>query len=167
MLGIRDDADDFLNRSVDKTLYGEPSRMLHTADQILDSCLQIQLRATLLYYIESGKDLLIRNFLDLVHLLRDATPECLSDFWARMVKFGCGNSVFYSLYFARQLYPGYVGQDMVDACRPAAAGYLDEYGAFDGGRLTWKRNFAERLFDPRRSDEVIARSKVPGPRSVV
>lgn len=167
ILGIQDDAEDFLDRSVATTLYGEPSRMLHPADQILDSCFQIHLRATLFYHIESGKDLLVRNFLDLVHLLGRADPECVEDFRGRMEKFGRTDSAYYSLYFARQLYPDFVPAELVDSFRPADIAYLDEYGAFDGCRYTWKRSFAERLFDPRRADEVAARSKVPGPRSIV
>ncbi|MFI7553251.1 nucleotidyltransferase family protein [Micromonospora sediminimaris] len=167
MLGIRDDADDFLDRSMPISLYGVPARMLHPADQILDACIQIHLRATLFYYIESGKDLLVRNFLDLVHLLLAANPETLDDLRARVARFGCGASAYYSLVHTWQLYPDLVPEKFVDEFRPADTAYLNEYGAFDGGRFTWKRTFAERLFDPRRIDEVAACSKVPGPRSVV
>jgi hypothetical protein len=167
MLGIRDDADEFLDRSVPVMLYGEPSRMLHPADQLLDSCVQIHLRATLFYYIESGKDLLVRNFLDLVHLLRTADADCLDDFRARVEKYGLIDSAFYSLYYTRLLYPDLVPEKLVESHRPTDLSYLDEYGAFDGVRYTWKREFSARLFDQSRVDEVAAQSKVPGPRSIV
>ncbi len=167
MLGIRDDADDFLARSVPVTLYGEPSRMLHPADQLLDSVIQIHLRATLFYYIESGKDLLVRNFLDLAHLLQGASTDVVEEFASRVEKFGCARSAHYSLHFARLIYPDSVPAGLVGRFRPEDTDYLEEYGGFDGVRFTWKRSFAERLFDPRRVDEVTGRSKVPGPRSVV
>lgn len=167
MLGIKDDADELLDRSVATTLYGEPSRMLHRADQILDSCIQIHLRATLFYYIESNKDLLVRNFLDLAHLLQQASPALLDDFRARAAKYDCDRSVYYSLYFTQQIYPEAVPKELLDSYRPADVAYLDEYGGFDGVQFSWKRIFAERLFDRRRADEVAGRSKVPGPRSVI
>lgn len=167
MLGIQDDADDFLERSVPAVLYGEPSRMLDPVDQVLDSCIQIHLRATLFYYIESGKDLLVRNFLDLAHLLRQAPAGFAEAFRKRVAKFGVEKSAFYSLHFTRLLYPDAVSDELLEGFQPDDIAYLDEYGGFDGVRYTWQRSFSERLFDPRRVEEVAGRSKVPGPRSVV
>ncbi|MFG2049369.1 nucleotidyltransferase family protein [Micromonospora sp. NPDC048935] len=167
MLGIRDDAGEVLDASVPTTLYGVPARMLHLADQLLDSCFQIHLRATLFYYIESGKDLLVRNFLDLVHLLMKATPDCIEEFRGRVERFDLAKSAYYSLHFTRQLYPDLVPERLVDSFRPVDISYLEEYGAFDGEQYTWNRRFAERLFDPRRKAEVAGRSKVPGPRSMI
>ncbi|WP_194909501.1 nucleotidyltransferase family protein [Catenulispora rubra] len=167
MLGIKDDAEDFLTRSLPTTLYGEPSRMLHPVDQMLDSLIQIHLRATLFYYIESGKDLLVRNFLDLAHLIRQAPPDYLNDLRERVAQFGVERSAFYSLHYTRLLYPEVVSAEAVEAFRPEDTGYLDEYGGFDGGHFIWQRSFAERLFDRRRIEEVAGRSQVPGPRSMV
>ena len=167
MLGIRDDADDFLDRSVPVMLYGEPARMLHPTDQMLDSLIQIHLRATLFYYIESGKDLLVRNFLDLAHLLQQAPGGTLEELRTRVETYGVGDSAYYSLYFTGQLYPEAVPVELLAAFRPADTSYLDEYGGFDGVRFAWKRNFGERLFDRRRKEEVAGRSQVPGPRSFV
>jgi Uncharacterised nucleotidyltransferase len=167
MLGIRDDADELLDRSVAVRLYGEPSRMLHPVDQIVDSCIQIHLRATLFYYIESRKDLLVRNFLDLAYLLQQTAADFRDEFRARVDKYGIAQSVFYSLYFTRQVYPDAVPADLVEDFRPTDVGYLDEYGGFDGVRFTWRRSFAERLFDRHRAEEIAGRSQVPGPRSVV
>jgi hypothetical protein len=167
MLGIKDDAAELLDRSVPTTLYGEPASMLHPADQMLDSCIQIHLRATLFYYIESRKDLLVRNFLDLAHLLRQASPEVLDELRVRVAKYGCGDSAYYSLHFTDQLYPGVVPPGLLASLRPGDDAYLDEYGGFDGVRHTWKSTFAQRLFDPHRVDEVAGRSQVPGPRSVI
>ena len=167
MLNIRDDAEDFLDRGVPVTLYGEPARMLHPADQLLDSCFQIHLRATLFYYIESGKDLLVRNFLDLAHLLARATPAVVDEFRARVEEFGRGQSAYYALHFGRQLYPDLIAEDLVRSFHPDDVSYLDEYGAFDGRPHTWRKPFAERLFDPGRIGEIAARRKVPGPRSMV
>lgn len=167
MLGIRDDAADFLDRSVPVTLYGEPARMLYPIDQILDSLIQIHLRATLFYYIESGKDLLVRNFLDLAHLLRQAPDGYRDELRAQVDKYGVGASAYYSLYFTSQLYPDAVPADLLAAFQPQDLAYLDEYGGFDGVRFAWKRPFNERLFDRYRREEVAGRSKVPGPRSIV
>lgn len=167
MLEIRDDADEFLERSVPVVLYGEPARMLHPTDQILDSLIQIHLRATLFYYIESGKDLLIRNFLDLAHLLQQASPATLEGLQDRVAAYKVGDSAYYSLHFTRLLYPEAVPAELLAAFQPADTAYLDEYGAFDGMRFAWERSFGERLFDRHRKEQVQGRSQVPGPRSFV
>lgn len=167
MLGIRDDADEMLARSVPITLYGVQSRMLSPVDQVVDSCIQIHLRATLFYYIESNKDLLIRNYLDLAHLLQQAPPGFAAEFRETVDKYQIGRSVYYSMHFARLLYPEAVPVELMEAYRPDDIGYLEEYGGFDGVRFTWKNDFATRLFERTRTGEIEARSQVPGPRSFV
>lgn len=167
MLGIANDAEDFLRSGVDTVLYGEPARMLHPAYQILDSCVQIHVRATMLYYIESRKDLLVRNFLDLVHLLGTASDDVLVELREAVAKYDCGRSVYYALHFALQLYPDLVPEDLMASFRPADLDYLDQYGAFDGDPHEWSQDFSERLFDNRRAEKVAVQSKVPGPRSRV
>jgi hypothetical protein len=167
MTGVKDDGDELIENSVPTTLYGEKTRMLSPVDQLLDCAVHVHVRATMLYYIESKKDLPIRNFLDLVELLKRVPDSLVSEFRAKVEKYDCGDSVYYSFHFARQLYPDAVTQELVDSFRPPNVDFLDEYGGFDGLRLRWQKGFAERLFDSRRAENAEARSKVPGPRSII
>ncbi|MFD5315834.1 nucleotidyltransferase family protein [Streptomyces sp. NPDC127098] len=165
--GLTNDVEELLDRSLPTTLYGVPARMLDRVDQILDACVQVHVRATMLYYIESGKDLTLRNFLDLIAVLESRPDDFVEEFEERVRRFDCADSVYYSLHHAGLLYPAFVPEDLVERFRPTKLDYLDEYGGFDGGCYRWQKPFAKRLFDTRRAAEVTARSAVPGPRSVV
>ncbi|MBO1420271.1 nucleotidyltransferase family protein, partial [Streptomyces sp. FH025] len=162
--GIAADSGDFLDRAVATTLYGEPSRMLDPADQLLDACVQIHVEATTLYYIEIGKDLTVLKFLDLALLFAEADEPALHALAERADRYGCLPSVRYALHHTRQLYPEAVPAQLVArlgvADREFIAGY-DEYGAFDGEARRWETGFTERLFAPGNSRSAGIRSSVP------
>ncbi|MGC5331187.1 nucleotidyltransferase domain-containing protein [Micromonospora sp. DT62] len=159
--------DPFLERATPTVIYGQPARVLDPADQLIDACVQLHAEATLLYYIESDKDLTLRKFVDLVELLHVSTAQDLSRFRTRAHELGCGPSVHYALHYTRQLYPEAVPPGLAEEFQPADTAYLDEYGGFDGTPKRWDVGFTERLFDRGRRHAVEVRSNVPGTRSSV
>lgn len=163
--GIRGDVDEFLSRSAPTTIYGEPSHMLDPIDQIIDSCVQLHVEATTLYYIEIGKDLTLLKFLDLSEILRAAPANHIEVLVDRVREYNCAPSMYYALHHLQQLYPGSVSADLISRFTPADLSYLDEYGGFDGESLPWNRAFADRMFEGRRAGKEV--SSVPGPRAVV
>ncbi len=163
--GVQSDGTEILDRAVPTTLYGEPAHMLDPVDQIIDACVQLHVEATLLYYIESGKDVTIRKFLDVAEILKAAPDAYLPALAERVQKYDCGDSIYYALHYTEQVYPDAVPAGLKDNFRPDDLTFLDEYGNFDGERHRWDCEFADRLFDPKRSNAVRTQSKVPGPRS--
>ncbi|MDF9811451.1 nucleotidyltransferase family protein [Streptomyces sp. SPB162] len=165
--GITADSESFLERAVDTVIYGEPSRMLDPADQIIDACVQLHVEATTLYYIEIGKDLTLLKFIDLVEILRRTPVDVLNSLPERVRSYGCEDSVFYALHYAARLYPEDVPAKLIAQFEPGDQDFLHQFGGFDGDSQTWELPFVERLFNHRRSQSVTAGSTVPGPRAAV
>ncbi|MGH3855276.1 MAG: nucleotidyltransferase domain-containing protein [Pseudonocardiaceae bacterium] len=167
MSGIEDDFSGFLARSVQAIICGAPIRRLDPVDEVLDLCLQVHVEATLLYYIESHKDLTLRKFLDVALCVSRLPHDSGSELLRRTQDYGCRDSVYFALHHTATVYPGYVPLTLLESARPSDLGYLDEYGAFDGRPARWGMPLLERLFDAHRDRLVADRSAVPGPRSSI
>jgi hypothetical protein len=161
------DPADLLARSAPTTHFGEPSRMLHRVDQVVDQCVQLHVEATTLMYIELGKDLTLLKFLDLVELLRLLTAAEVEELAARVRELDCADSVHYALHHAAQVYPDDIDAGLVARFDTGDPALLDLYGVLDDKPQRWDREFGERLFDTRRWASLTAHSTVPGPRAVV
>lgn len=165
--GIRVDPAEILAGSVDAVLFGEVSRRLDPVDQVIDVCVQLHTEATTLMYIELGKDLTILKFLDLVELLHRMSDQQSAELVKRVRRYGCKESVLYSLHHADQVFPDRVPPGLLTEFGPAGPDLLEVYGVLDGKPDRWEQSFAARLFDSRRFRMPKARSTVPGPRAVV
>lgn len=164
--GIAVPGNEFLERSRAVTVYGVASRMLDPVDQVLDLCVQLHMEATMLHYIDIGKDLTILKFLDLAGTLRLLPASSYGELTSRAQRYGCAESIFYALHFTRMLYPEDVPEVLLAENRPANLAYLEEYNTSDGGRAPWQAGFAERLFDQKLRGQAGV-STTPGPRPSV
>jgi hypothetical protein len=162
---LREDADILLRRSVPTFLYGEPARMLDPVDQVMDACIQTHYHATIYYYIERGRDLLLRTFVDLAMLIAQAPVDVVGALVERANRFDLGDIFHFALYHLDQVFADVVPAALLAAFQPANSAYLDEYGGYEGPSHRWIRTFPERLFDHRRADEITGRSEIPGKRT--
>lgn len=165
--GLPPDMSGMFARALAATHFGEPSHMLSPVDQVIDACVQLHVEATTLMYIELGKDLMLLKLLDLVELLRSLPAQQVELLAARVGDIGCTDSVSYAVHHAARIYPDDVAPGLVARFQPADPAMLDVYGLLDGSPQRWDRDFAERLFDVRRSQSLTVHSTVPGPRAVV
>jgi hypothetical protein len=165
--GITADVGEFLDRAAPTTAFGEAARMLDEVDQVIDACVQLHVEATLIFYIEIGKDLTIGKFLDLVQLLGRLPAAGLETLAERVARYGCTDSVAYAVQHAALLYPDDVAPGLVAEYTPADPDLLHVYGVLEGNAQRWDRSFAERLFDPQRARALTVHSSIPGPRAVI
>ncbi|MEW2282841.1 nucleotidyltransferase domain-containing protein [Streptomyces cyaneofuscatus] len=151
-----------LERRIGGPLCGEQSFTLAPEDEFLDLCANLHMKATALYYVTEGGDLDVLKFLDIALVCRRISE---ADKWPavrqRAKDLGVVESVYYAMHHAALLYPDAVPTAELSALRPDDCGYLDEYGAIEGEPQRWSRPFLQRLFDPRRTDEVKASSPTP------
>ncbi|UZI32371.1 nucleotidyltransferase family protein [Streptomyces sp. VB1] len=151
-----------LERRIQGPLCGEQGFTLAPEDEFLDLCANLHMEATALYYVTEGGDLDVLKFLDIALGCRRISE---ANTWPavrqRAKDLGVVESVYYAIHHSALLYPDAVPAAELSALRPEDCGYLDEYGAIEGKPQRWSRPFLQRLFDPRRKDEVKASSPIP------
>ena len=117
-------------------------------DGLIDLCLHLFREATLIYYIEAGKDLTLMKFCDVAEYLQWCADELNRDVLLETVHgYGIERPVYYALHFADLLYPGAVPRWLLDGCAPSDTEFLDEYGAQEAQPARWGADFVTRLFD--------------------
>ncbi|MFB7947450.1 nucleotidyltransferase family protein [Kitasatospora phosalacinea] len=144
---------EFLSRTVPVVTCGVPSRRLAPEDELLDLCVHLHKEADARHYIALGQDLALSKFIDVACTVARSTPDVQERFAARVAELGVRESVFFALYYARELYPALVPVELVDSVRPSDSRVLDEYGYLDGRPSAWRSTFRERLFSSGRSSE--------------
>jgi hypothetical protein len=168
--GLKSDFEDFWRRSAITRQWGVLSRSLAPIDQIIDVCVQFHVEATVLYYIELGKDLTLMKLSEIaelarLHLGHDAGT---ADLMQRAEVLGCRESLYYALWHAHALYPRQVPEPLVQRLGDGCDGdLLNVFGRLDGAEEAWTTPFLERLFNRHRSTVAAGSSTVPGPRAVL
>lgn len=113
-------------------------------------CIHLYREAVMVYKIVRGNDLRLYKFMD-IHYFIISNKRKLS--WERLLEetktLGRQKDVYYTLYFTEELYPGTVGDCVLEAFNMNEKKYLNQYRGKDNSEevYDWNLKFHERMFD--------------------
>ena len=106
----------------------------------------------MVYKIVQGADLVLYKFMDIHHYIM-INKKNIS--WNKMkeetITLNRIRDVYYTLFYTERLYPGTVGDNILEMFKPDDVRYLNQYRGRDNSDevYDWKLNFFERMFHPQ------------------
>jgi Uncharacterised nucleotidyltransferase len=158
------------SRSRKQRLWGELANCLCIEDQIIDLAIQMHMEATILYFIELGKDITLLKLSEFrEYILAIANTHGTEALLTRAHDMKCIESVAFACLSVEEVFPGSLPFALLEKLQTQTdSASLRRYGEMDGSTLTWKDSLLSRLFNARRKDELSeGKSTVPGPRAVI
>jgi hypothetical protein len=150
---------DLFERARRLDICGVASAAMSEIDQLLDLCLHLYKEATVLYYLDAGKGLRVRQLLDIAACCANWGPRIWDDFRTITESYVAGPEVYFALHYTSLCYPDSVPSAVLAHLRPQETTYLEEYGNLDGRPTRWSGSFISRLLIDGRA--VPSRSAVP------
>ncbi len=145
-------AEDILARAHRGEVAGEAVWIPSAEDMLLDLAVHLYREAIWFCSIESGKDICLIRFVDIVEWCRAAGPALDTDRLAALAEqYDLVPETYYGLHHTDVLYPGVIDPGLLDRLRPDDLGYLDEFGRLDRQQRFWPTPFLERVFHPDRA----------------
>lgn len=115
-------------------------------------CIHLYREAMMVYKITQGADLILYKFMDIHHYI-EANRENIS--WKKLQEevsqLDKVEDIYYVLFYTEKLYPGTVGDKILNMFEPDDVRYLDQYRGRDNSDevYDWKLDFYERMFHPQ------------------
>lgn len=133
-------------------------RTLPMEEFLMFLCVHHYREAVMVFKIAQGNDLTLYKFMDIHHLLssrgEDIDWEKLRE---KVAKMNRQKDVYYTLFYAEQLYPGTISEEHLNLFKPDDVSFLDEYRGKDNSNevYTWKMDFVHRVFSYDRQIEAM------------
>lgn len=133
-------------------------RTLPMEEFLMYLCVHHYREAIMVVKIVHGDDLTLYKFMDIHYFLsakgEDIDWEKLRDKVVRMNRI---KDVYYTLYYAEQLYPGTISEEHLDLFKPEDVSFLNEYKGRDNTDevYSWDMDFAHRVFSFDRQIEAM------------
>lgn len=131
-------------------------RTLPMEEFLIFLCIHHYREAIMVYKIVYGNDLVLYKFMDIHFLLSSRGGEIdWEKFREKVVKMNRQKDVYYTLYYAEQLYPGTISEEQLNLFKPNDITFLDEYRGKDNSDevFKWNLNFEHRVFSYDRQIE--------------